>query len=131
MKFFSKNFFDNEVINQSGVFLTDGYGVPSDVVDTESKFSRPVIVRSKDKQLLDYSQPVDSQSVFWRSRSNTDKEDLIRKSQFPRQEKPCNDKNEVPFYKRHFQIFDNLAYKPNCCWQTSVHREYKGTNTRH
>lgn len=130
LKYFSKNFFDDSVVNQSGVFVTDGYGTPSDVIDIESKWTRPMITKTRERDLLETLPPIDSQSKFYLNRSNTGKEDILRSSQ-TKEKKPCHHYDPIPFYQRHFQIFDGLPVKPNENWRNHVHLNYKGENSRY
>jgi hypothetical protein len=130
LKYFTTNFFDNEVKLSRGINFSDGIGIPMCRVDIDSKQRYAPITNLNFPQSLP-ALPLPTTANYSKGQGPVDIEDSIR-NQYQRERKDCIDK-DTQYYKRSFGIFDGLEVVPNGCVDNYVQKSVgfrQGASTR-
>lgn len=130
-KFYTQNFFDQDVKLDRGINFSDGFGIPSKGIDISSTFRQGQPTKLKFPASLP-AFPLPTTASFARGRGDVAIEDSLRakgNSTEKKHEKP----RESNYYRRNFQIFDSLPIYPNMCYQNYVApiERRQGIDTRH
>lgn len=134
MKYYTENFFDIPNVNYRGLNFHDGFGIPANEIDLSTKTRFGAQTNINLPQNLP-ALPLSTISNHYRGIRNVNKEDVL-KPQITRDLKTCQPSHDekIPFYIRHFPIFDTMPVSPNACWKNYVQQSdgyRQGDDTRH
>ncbi len=119
LKYYTRNFFDENIVQNRGIFFNDGFGIPSCEID-HSTTARLGTVTNKNLIQNLPSLPLPTTASFSKGQGSVTIEDKLRPGA-ERQRKQCNPR-DTEYYNRSFYIFDNLPIKPNECVDNVVQK---------
>lgn len=131
LKYYTRNFFDKNIIQNRGIFFNDGFGIPSCEIDKSTKSRFGTATNINLVQNLP-ALPLPTTASYAKGQGPVLVEQMIR-PQHNRNKKQCNPKDSE-YYNRSFSIFDGLPIVPNRCVDNVVQNgpSYRqGVDTRH
>ncbi len=133
MKYYTQNFFDNEIGSCRGVFFHSGFNnaPPFSEIGIDNNLRMPHLTNVNLPQSLP-SLPLPTTAGYSKGQGPVEIEDTIRPLH-NREKNQCQPK-AIDFYTKHFYIFDNMPIVPNKCVKNVVQEgaPYRqGVSTRH